>query len=80
MSVRLDDMSAAARPPTPAELLKPSERLVTRRAVVVAFWLVILLGVPFWWKATSLERLALPSHEVAQWTAQAVRLLARWTS
>ncbi|GAA6012999.1 hypothetical protein JCM10207_008408 [Rhodosporidiobolus poonsookiae] len=41
----------------------------TRRIVVAAFWAVVLLGVPLWWKTTTLERRALPAARVQDWAS-----------
>lgn len=45
----------------------PDPKLSTRRAATISFWIVIILGIPFWWKSTSLERLALPRDQVSYW-------------
>ena len=46
----------------PSQLSFQSSR--TRRAVLGAYWIVILLALPFWWHITSIERLSLPSGRV----------------
>lgn len=35
-----------------------------RRWIIASYWIIIALAVPLWWKATSIERLALPTSEV----------------
>ncbi|KAL3494832.1 phosphatidylinositol-glycan biosynthesis class S protein-domain-containing protein [Aspergillus germanicus] len=46
---------------------KPSA-IQTRFRVVAAFWAVILfLGLPIWWKATSIYRAELPLQEMLDW-------------
>ncbi|OAD68272.1 GPI transamidase GPI17 [Phycomyces blakesleeanus NRRL 1555(-)] len=37
------------------------------RIVVAAFWFVVLLGVPFWWKTTEVYRASLPLAEIDTW-------------
>jgi len=36
-----------------------------RRAILAAYWAVILLALPLWWYTTSIERLSLPTARVA---------------
>ncbi|OWZ74350.1 hypothetical protein AYX14_00290 [Cryptococcus neoformans] len=51
---------------TPAELtasINPSPR--RRLAIILAFPLLILLAVPFWWYTTSIERLPLPEGRIS---------------
>ncbi|KAI9308809.1 phosphatidylinositol-glycan biosynthesis class S protein [Cunninghamella echinulata] len=35
--------------------------------VVLAFWCVVLLGVPFWWKTTEVYRARLPFNDIDSW-------------
>ncbi|TFK49083.1 hypothetical protein OE88DRAFT_1663454 [Heliocybe sulcata] len=35
-----------------------------RRCILAAYWLLILLAVPAWWRTTSIERLSLPTSQV----------------
>ncbi|ORZ10545.1 phosphatidylinositol-glycan biosynthesis class S protein [Absidia repens] len=35
--------------------------------VLLAFWCVVLLGVPFWWKTTEVYRAHLPFDEIDSW-------------
>lgn len=37
-----------------------------RRAIIAAYWTVILLAIPLWWHTTSIERLPLPDARVSQ--------------
>lgn len=51
---------------TPAELtasINPPPR--RRLAIILAFPLLILLAVPFWWYTTSIERLPLPEGRIS---------------
>lgn len=43
-----------------------------RRVTVLSFWAVALLGVPYWWKTTTVERLELPRAEIQGWRDRAV--------
>lgn len=36
----------------------------TRRYIISAYWAIIILALPLWWSATSIERLSLPSTRV----------------
>ncbi|KAJ3484833.1 hypothetical protein NLI96_g5363 [Meripilus lineatus] len=40
------------------------ESLWSRRRIIASYWLVVLLAVPLWWKATSIDRLSLPENRV----------------
>ncbi|KAL7308374.1 GPI transamidase component [Mucor circinelloides] len=37
------------------------------RLVVFAFWSVVLVGLPFWWKTTEVYRASLPFSEIDSW-------------
>ncbi|ORX50945.1 hypothetical protein DM01DRAFT_1308060 [Hesseltinella vesiculosa] len=39
----------------------------TTLQVILAFWCVVLLGVPFWWKTTNVYRAHLPYHDIDTW-------------
>ncbi|EEP77424.1 conserved hypothetical protein [Uncinocarpus reesii 1704] len=59
-------MSIAHRAPPPEKL----ESLRTRSLVISAFWAVIVfLGLPMWWKTTSIYRAGLPFNEMTDWAA-----------
>ncbi|KAJ8473648.1 hypothetical protein ONZ51_g7739 [Trametes cubensis] len=49
-------------PKDPAQLC--FESVKTRRLIIASYWIVVLLAVPLWWKATSIERLSLPTSRV----------------
>lgn len=36
-----------------------------RRAILGAYWLIIISAVPLWWTTTSIQRLSLPTFQVA---------------
>ena len=83
----LDSAAAAAAPapgidapasvPKQAPPEKPSE--ASRRSYIIfSFWLIILgLGLPIWWKTTTIYRADLPLDRMLQWAEGKVRLLAR---
>ncbi|KAG8903955.1 GPI transamidase component [Tulasnella sp. 403] len=50
--------------PPGAPPIPPYQRPQTRLTIVLWYWLVILLGVPLWWKTTSIERLSLPKERM----------------
>lgn len=61
---------AAAKQPPPE---KP-EAIRLRTKVVFSFWAVILLlGLPTWWKTTSIYRAELPLQEMINWAEGSVR-------
>ncbi|KAF2402911.1 hypothetical protein EJ06DRAFT_541738 [Trichodelitschia bisporula] len=44
------------------------ENILTRRLVLFSFWAVILfLGLPIWWKTTTIYRAPLPLHQMQDW-------------
>lgn len=58
-------MAASAKRSLPPE--KP-EAIWTRTLVISAFWAVIIfLGLPMWWKTTSIYRARLPLDEMKDW-------------
>lgn len=42
----------------------PFESPKIRRLVLGSYWTIIILALPFWWRLTSIERIALPSVRV----------------
>ncbi|KAL2785786.1 phosphatidylinositol-glycan biosynthesis class S protein [Aspergillus keveii] len=74
MSEKYEDQGssqATMTPQTSASSLPPPEKpsaIQTRFRVVAAFWAVILfLGLPIWWKTTSIYRAELPLQEMLDW-------------
>jgi hypothetical protein len=64
-----DSASAPAAAPSPA-LPPPEKRSAIRQRsyVVLSFWLVVLLlGVPIWWKTTAIYRADLPLDNMLKW-------------
>lgn len=59
---------------TELELPPPSpyQDITARRIIVASFWTVLLLGIPFWWNTTTIERLSLPGNEVQSWVQAGV--------
>jgi hypothetical protein len=46
-------------------LLSVSHQSISiHRAILLAYWLVILISVPIWWSMTSIERLKLPNARI----------------
>ncbi|KAL1928417.1 hypothetical protein VTP01DRAFT_2773 [Rhizomucor pusillus] len=43
---------------------------MSTRLIVAAFWSVILVGIPFWWKTTEVYRASLPFAEIDSWQTQ----------
>ncbi|KAF9444833.1 hypothetical protein P691DRAFT_763033 [Macrolepiota fuliginosa MF-IS2] len=54
--------------PLPAPLKDPStlfyQSNVVKRSIIASYWTVILLAVPLWWYATSIQRLSLPISQI----------------
>jgi hypothetical protein len=46
--------------------------LDANQLVLLAFWCVVLLGLPFWWKTTEVYRAHLPIAEVESWQTREV--------
>ena len=67
-----------APPIDPSKL--PFESVGTRRRIIASYWLVVLLSIPLWWKATSIERLSLPGHRVGTLDGQDVGVAAKHLS
>lgn len=71
--------AAAAAAPAPASTPKdpPPEKpsdIRRRSYIVLSFWLiVVLLGLPIWWKTTSIYRADLPLDAMLQWADGKVR-------
>jgi len=40
------------------------ESVSIRRRILAAYWLVVALAIPLWWRATSIDRLSLPEAKV----------------
>lgn len=66
-----------ASPPTgdPSHERPPAEAIVeltTRRTVLLLFTAAFIIGLPFWWMTTTIERLTLPSNRVQAWSESRV--------
>jgi GPI-anchor transamidase subunit S len=63
--------SSSARKEPPPE--KP-DAIWLRTKIILSFWAVILLfGLPVWWKTTSIYRARLPLQEMLDWSEGKVR-------
>lgn len=51
-----------------------STQQASRRYILISYWIVIILAVPFWWTVTSIERLGIPEARVEQLAGRHVRL------
>ncbi|CAO3663120.1 unnamed protein product [Rhizopus microsporus] len=40
------------------------------RLIVLSFWIVVLIGLPFWWKTTEVYRANLPFSDIDAWYSQ----------
>ena len=44
------------------------ERILRRRYIILSFWAVVLfLGLPVWWKTTTVYRASLPLQQMLDW-------------
>lgn len=66
---------AATRKKPPPE--KPAD--IRRRSyIILSFWLIVLfLGLPIWWKTTTIYRANLPLNEMLEWADGKVMTLHR---
>ncbi|KAG6831710.1 hypothetical protein H0H87_004367 [Tephrocybe sp. NHM501043] len=48
-----------------------------RRSIIAAYWAIIILALPLWWRTTSIERLALPSSRVVEQARHSLRIPIR---
>jgi len=56
--------------------LESKEAIWTRRLVILSFWaVVILVGLPVWWKTTAIYRADLPLQVMTDWADGKVRSL-----
>ena len=55
------------------------EAVWLRTKVILSFWAVIVfLGLPVWWKTTSIYRARLPIQEMLEWSEGRVSALSSW--
>lgn len=75
---------AAPEPLSVAEALKTKREpppedassIKNRRLVVLSFWLLALLvGLPTWWKTTTVYRANLPVQQMSEWAERKVSVL-----
>lgn len=64
--------SSGSAPSLKLKPVTPVKDTSKRRVTVLSFWAIALLGVPYWWKTTTVERLQLPSTEIQGWRERAV--------
>lgn len=64
--------------PLPASLRDPStlfyQSNAVKRSIIISYWTVILLAVPLWWYATSIQRLALPTSRILSYAQRHLEL------
>lgn len=59
----IDAVTARKEPPP-----ESNSAVWTRRAVLLSFWLVVVfLGLPIWWKTTTIYRASLPLSVMNDW-------------
>jgi len=59
----VDAINMKKKPPP-----ETKEAIMTRRWVILSFWTVVaLLGLPVWWKTTTIYRADLPLQEMIDW-------------
>ncbi|CAG8447671.1 28626_t:CDS:10 [Dentiscutata erythropus] len=47
---------------------KVQENDKSRRLIIISFWVIILIGLPLWWKTTEVYRAQLPFAEIEEWS------------
>ena len=52
------------------------ESVPNRRRIIGAYWVVVLLAIPLWWKTTSIDRLSLPESRVRSLSGKQVRRMS----
>jgi phosphatidylinositol glycan class S len=51
-----------------------AESILTRRYILLSFWaLALFLGLPIWWKTTTVYRAPLPHDQMLEWADGKVR-------
>lgn len=70
----MDEPNATSTMATPTKPVpvSPTVDVVRRRVIVFSFWAIALLGLPYWYNSTAIERLELPSAEVESWLSRGV--------
>lgn len=67
-------ITATKEPP-----LESSHAILTRRFILMSFWFISLcLGLPLWWKTTTVYRASLPLDLMGQWADGKVGLSNRF--
>lgn len=75
----VDSAPVAAPSPTLPPPEKPSA-IRQRSYIVLSFWLVVLLlGLPIWWKTTAIYRADLPLDSMLKWADGKVRMTSSAT-
>ena len=60
-----DEVKIRKEPPPEA-----ASKVQTRRYVILSFWLLALvLGLPTWWKTTTVYRAGLPLQRMSEWAS-----------
>lgn len=63
---KVDDTTKTTQPKQPPPE-KPAE-IQRRSLIILSFWLIVIfLGLPIWWKTTSIYRANLPLSEMMDW-------------
>ena len=63
---KVDDTTNTTQPKQPPPE-KPAE-IQRRSLIILSFWLIVVfLGLPIWWKTTSIYRANLPLSEMMDW-------------
>jgi len=75
-----DDAPAHAVDATPAKKEPPPEKpetIIIRAFVILSFWaIILLLGLPIWWRTTTIYRARLPLDQMMDWADGRVKSLS----
>lgn len=80
LSATTTTMAMADNAKIAAEINENAQRVtfqlpLTRRRILLSYWVVVILAIPLWHWTTSIQRLALPSARVHSIASQKVRYL-----
>ena len=77
LEIMADTVSEDSQGKTPVDISKLTfETVPNRRRIIAAYWLVVILALPLWWKTTSIDRLSLPESKLRGLSGKEVHTLS----